>query len=305
MSLPVEHLSTLAAIMRTGSFEAAARELRVTPSAVSQRVSALERRVGTVLLIRGRPVETTPAGATLLRTAKQLEQIVDDAERELASSESTSRAPIPIAANADSLATWFTAAVARAARELEAQFEVTRADEAYSLGHLRRGDVMAALTAKRAPVPGCVSTRIGMHRYHAVASPGFFDDHFAEGLTSGAFREAPMMEFDREDSFQRRFLARVGHRDIDPPRNYIPSSMEFAQAIELGMGWGLLPEQQCEAGLESGALVDVAPGQTVDLPVYWQRWRLDSPVLDELTEIVLEEGSAALARRSPTPSRNR
>ncbi|NKY40350.1 ArgP/LysG family DNA-binding transcriptional regulator, partial [Cellulomonas septica] len=37
----------------------------------------------------------------------------------------------------------------------------------------------------------------------------------------------------------------------------------------------------------SGALVDVAPGRWLDVPLFWQHWALRTPTLDDLTERVV------------------
>jgi hypothetical protein len=58
---------TLAAVVDEGSLDAAAQRLHITPSAVSQRVKALEEQLGRVLLVRSRPVRTTPAGEAVVR----------------------------------------------------------------------------------------------------------------------------------------------------------------------------------------------------------------------------------------------
>lgn len=293
MDLPVEHLTTFAAIIDEGSFEGAAQRLHITPSAVSQRVKAMEQRVGSVLLQRTRPVQPTAAGTTVLRVARQLDRLVDDAARELDGA-SAGGAIMRIVVNADSLATWFVPALARAARETSAGFEVIRADESLSTEHLRRGEAMAALTATRDPVPGCTSTRVVTDRYRAVASPDLAAEYFAAGVTADALSRAPMLEFDRHDVFQQRFIRRVTRTRVDPPRHYVPSSAEFARAIELGMGWGMLPELQCRNALAEGRLVEIRPGSTIALPLYWQRWKLHSPVLDRLSSVVAEEAQRAL-----------
>ena len=300
MELPVEHLATFAAIVEEGSFDGAARRLHVTPSAVSQRVRAMEQRVGAVLLRRSRPVAVTEAGTAVLRAARQIERVVGDLAAELEPGPAGG-ALIPIVVNADSLATWFVPALARAAAETGARFEVIRADETLSTDRLRRGDAMAALTATRDPVPGCTSARIGVDRYRAVASPGFAARHFPDGLDRQALERAPMLEFDRQDVFQRRFLRRVTRAAIDPPRHYVPSSAEFGLAIELGMGWGMMPALQCASALADGRLVELTPGAEVELPLYWQRWNLRSPVLDRLSEVIAEEAAAALGRRAGRP----
>ncbi|QBE48792.1 LysR family transcriptional regulator ArgP [Leucobacter triazinivorans] len=293
MDLPIEHLATFAAIVEQGSFEGAARQLHITPSAVSQRVRAMEQRIGAVLLRRSRPVEVTEAGTAVLRAARQVERIAGDLAAELGQG-STGGSLIPIVVNADSLATWFVPALARAARETGARFEVIRADETLSTDHLRRGAAMAAVTATREPVPGCTVARLGVDRYRAVASPAFAAQHFPDGPGVEALRGATMIEFDRHDIFQQRFLRRISRSGIVPPRHYVPSSSEFALAVELGMGWGMLPALQCADALAEGRLVEVSPGTVIELPLYWQRWNLSSPVLDALSAIVAEEAGAAL-----------
>ncbi|MBP1326669.1 LysR family transcriptional regulator (chromosome initiation inhibitor) [Leucobacter exalbidus] len=293
MELPVEHLQTFAVIIEEGSFEGAARRLHITPSAVSQRVRAMEQRTGSVLLRRTRPVTTTSAGATVLRAARQIAQIVSDVATELEPGPAGGTL-IPIVVNADSLATWFVPALARAARETGARFEVLRADETMSTEKLRSGEVMAALTATAEAVPGCTSTSIGADHYRAVASPAFVAEHFAAGVTGESLAAAPIVEFDRHDAFQSRFIRQHTSAAIAPPRHFVPSSTEFAHAIELGMGWGMLPQLQCAPGLATGVLVALGHEPAIALPLYWQRWNLRSPVLDTLSTIIAEEAAAAL-----------
>lgn len=293
MDLPVEHLETFAAIFDEGSFEGAARRLHITPSAVSQRVKAMEQRTGSVLVRRSRPVEPTAAGTTILRLARQLERLVDDAARDLGSGPGSDTV-LPIVVNADSLATWFVPALVRAARETGASFELIRADETLSTEQLRRGEAMAAVTATKDAVPGCVSTRLGVDRYRAVAAPEFAAAHFADGVTADALRRTPVVEFDRHDAFQQRFIRRITRTPVDPPRHFVPSSAEFALAIELGLGWGMLPWLQCRDALADGRLVELGPQAVIELPLYWQRWNLRSPVLDRLSAVIAEEAERAL-----------
>lgn len=294
MDLPLEHLRTFATVIDEGSLEGAARELHITPSAVSQRLRTLEERVGTVLLRRTRPVSITAAGASVLRAARQVARIVDDVATELDAGPAGGSL-LPLVINADSLATWLVPALARAAKETGARFEVLRADETVSTEKLRSGEVVAALTSTAEPVPGCTSTLIGVDRYLAVARPDFVRAHFAQGVTAEALARATLIDFDRHDMFQDRFLERFAPAKISPPRHYIPSSAEFAHAIELGMGWGMVPQLQCAEALAEGRLVELIPGTHYDLPLFWQRWNLRSPVLDEVTEIIADAAKIALS----------
>ena len=73
-------LECLASIVEEGGFERAAVRLSVTQSAVSQRLRALEAQVGTVLLVRSRPVKPTSAGRLLIKHAMQMRLLRADLE---------------------------------------------------------------------------------------------------------------------------------------------------------------------------------------------------------------------------------
>lgn len=199
-----------------------------------------------------------------------------------------------IAVNADSLATWFLPTLARAARETGAQFELVRDDETRSSERLRSGEVLAAVTGTPQAVPGCTSTRIGTERYVAVASPSYVAQHFPDGVMAAALQHAPMIEFDRSDMLERRFIRQITRAKLNPPRHLVPSSHDLLRAVELGMGWAVAPQLMAPESLAAGRLIEIAPGTTVDVPLYWQRWNLSSPVLDALTAVVLEEAAGAL-----------
>ena len=105
MQLDQGQLAALSAAVAEGTFEAAARHLHITPSAVSQRIKALETAAGQVLLTRTKPVHPTTSGQILLRVARQLQTITAEAAHELGTGPPDLAAVIPVAVNADSLAT--------------------------------------------------------------------------------------------------------------------------------------------------------------------------------------------------------
>src|ERR1700744_6025748 len=155
-------LETLLAAVTEGTFEAAARTLHVTPSAVSQRIKALEIRVGRVLVTRSKPVAPTASGAVLLRAARQMQAIGADVLAELGDEPSAGPRNVPLAVNADSLATWFPAALAAAGPGLT--YDIRRADQTRTAALLRDGTVMAAVTASAEPVAGRTVQRLGARR---------------------------------------------------------------------------------------------------------------------------------------------
>ena len=292
----LEHLRTFAAVVEEGTLEAAARNLHVTPSAISQRLKAMEDAAGQILLQRTSPVRPTPAGEAVLRFALQVRQLEGDARQELGGGQSGPGAPIPLVVNADSLSTWFLPALASLPGEPGVCFELRREDEQHSTRQLRTGAVMAAVTATPEPVPGCSVEPLGSLRYRAVASPAYVGRWWPDGPGLVAGSRSPVVDFDRKDDLQAGFFRALTGTDLAAPRHYVPSSAEFAQAIRLGLGWGLLPERHCLAGLGSGDLVELAPDNPVDVALYWQRWKIDSPVLNQLSAAVREAASSQLRR---------
>lgn len=289
----LEQLRTLAAVVEEGTLEAAARSLFVTPSAISQRLRAMEDAAGQILLQRTSPVQPTFAGEAVLRFARQIRQLEWDAMQELGGG-TIPGAPIPLVVNADSMSTWFLPALASLPENLGAYFELRREDEQHSTRLLRTGAVMAAVTATPEPVQGCTVEALGSLRYRAVASPEYVRRWWPDGPELRAGSQAPVMDFDRKDDLQARFFRTLTGADLGARRHYVPSSAEFAQAIRLGLGWGLLPEQQCLADLKNGELVELAPGNHIDVSLYWQRWKIDSPVLNQLTAAVRQAASGQL-----------
>ncbi|HEY1711387.1 MAG TPA: LysR family transcriptional regulator ArgP [Solirubrobacteraceae bacterium] len=293
MSEPIDQgqLQALLAAVTEGTFDAAAQTLHVTPSAVSQRIKALETRVGRVLVTRSKPVAPTPSGAVLLRTARQMQAIADEAVAELGD-DSGGPLNVPLAVNADSLATWFVPALAAAGPGLT--FDVRRADQTRTAELLRDGTVMAAVTASAQAVSGCTARRLGRMRYRPRASAAFVARWFGDGATANALSVAPIVLFDREDPLQDQYLRRRARRRVSPPRCFVPGSGAFVQAVRRGLGWGMVPDLQAEAGPGEAALVEFDPDAIIDVPLYWQQWRRSSAALERVTGAVRAQAEAAL-----------
>ena len=288
MNLDLAQLRALDVTVREGTLEAAARALHVTPSAISQRLRALEVATGRVLLVRSKPVQVTESGEAVLRLARQVDLLTADAVRELGGDDATGRSPrLPIAVNADSMATWVLPALAPLAGEYV--FDLHRQDEEHTSALLRAGAVMAAVTTESAPVPGCTVTHLGGMRYRPMATPGVAAAWFPAGPTAEALQRAPVVVFDRHDDLQHRYLRRRGVHG-QPPAHYVPASADHLEAIALGLGWGMVPDQQPRGRT---GLVDLDPDGALDVVLHWQQWKLRSAALDRVREAVL----AAAARQ--------
>ncbi|MBU9379670.1 LysR family transcriptional regulator ArgP [Burkholderia gladioli] len=278
-------LEALAAVIRHGSFERAAKDLNVSPSAVSQRVKLLEERVGSVLVKRGQPCVATTSGALLCRHTERVQ---------LLEAELSGRVPhlpgsvgawptLRVAVNDDSVATWFIDAVGPFCAESNTLLDLVIDDQDYTAERIRDGSVQGAITAQAEPIQGCRSTRLGRIRYHAVCSPDFHARYFSDGLTREALRCAPCVMFSPKDSLQMRFIRRAVRTDLDPPKHWIPHVAGYLRACETGLGWGMCPDRMIERQVAAGEMIDLSEGRSIDIELYWQSWRLSIDWLDEFS----------------------
>ena len=309
MEIPLDLARTLAVVIDEGTFDAAARRLRITPSAVSQRVKSLEQQLGRVLVVRSKPARATGAGAAVVRLARQLALLEHDALAAFGVDAAPGRpVSVALAVNADSLGTWFLPALARVAQRHPVVFDLHRDDQDFTAGLLESGTVMGAVTSQATPVAGCLVRPLGVMRYTAVATPAFAarwslahadagprarSTDAAAASPARPLTAAPVVDFDRRDDLQRDHLTAGGVDPDAPPRHYVPASNDFAVAIKLGLGWGMLPGFQADEELRRGELVRL-DGAPIDVPLYWQQWNLRSPLLDAIADEVIAEAREAL-----------
>lgn len=294
MRIPFELAETVAAVVDEGTLDAAARRLHITPSAVSQRIKALEEQLGRVVLVRSKPARPTEAGIAVIRLARQAALLEHDTLAELgADPDARARTSVPLAVNADSLATWFLDPLARLSQRHPVVFELHRDDQDFTAGLLESGTVMGAVTSRATAVAGCRVSGLGAMRYEAVATPEFVA-RWLDGDRRDALETAPVVDFDRRDDLQNEWLTSQGVDPARSPRHYVPASSDFAGAVRLGFGWGLLPRFQSQESLDRGELV-LLGGKPVDVPLHWQQWNLRSPLLDAIAGEIVAEGRRVLA----------
>jgi LysR family transcriptional regulator (chromosome initiation inhibitor) len=293
MKLLPDQLAALAAVVRRGSFDLAAADLSVTPSAISQRIKAFEEQIGTALVVRGQPCTATKIGERLARHGEDMRLLEARLLDELALGRPSAQQPVRIAVNADSLATWFVEALAEAPGHL---FDLVIDDQDHTAEQLRNGRVCAAVTAIGRSIPGCDSLPLGALRYHATTSPGFRDRWFAEGLTRDALASAPCLVYNAKDKLQDSWMRQITGHIPRPPVHLLPSTHAFVAAASAGLGWGMNPVALARPALEQGHLVTLAEDAPLDVPMYWQISRLLAPALTGLTDAVRKAAKRNLIR---------
>lgn len=300
MSLPllsVHQLEAIAAVCDAGSFDAAATRLHVTASALSQRVSTLERTLGRLLVRRDRPLRPTPDGEIVLRLARASLTLQAECQRDLAGPDGAGRVRLELALNADSLSTWFPPVLRTLATEDRLLLTLHVEDQDRTAALLRAGQVAAAVTTDARPAPGCTAHPLGVMRYLPVCSPDLLDRMGGDPASEEALAATPMLRFGPDDDLPRQLL-RAQRSAESSPTHDIPANREFLDAVRVGLGWSVLPEGQIETELAEGTLVRLLPGRHLHVRLYWQRWRVASATLEHVTDLVIAAARAGLHRPS-------
>ena len=293
-------LECLAAIVEEGGFERAAQRLNVTQSAVSQRLRALEAQVGSVLIVRSRPLRPTSAGQLLLKHTKQMRLLRADLERNL--QELAPSAPggtrederISIAINADSIATWAMGALHDLVRQ-RLPLEIIVDDQDFTQEWLRSGQVLGCVTTLKQALRGCKMVPLGAMPYVAVASAAFAQQYLPQGLTPHNFREVSFLSFNRKDDMASEFVARAfGLKRVALNHLFVPSAEGQMRAVAAGWAVGVVPELLARGALADGSMVDLAPGRALSIELYWHCWNLESELLDALTAALTGAAAQAL-----------
>lgn len=298
MHFDPSQLAALAAILRSGSFERAAGQLNVTPSAVSQRLKALEERVGAVLVVRGQPAAATPAGERLLRHAEEVALLEQELGRDLKLRE-VGLSSLRIAVNADSLATWFVPAMAAVAGE-GFLFDLKIDDQDHSAGWLRRGEVRAAVSSDPDPVQGCDCYPLGSLVYVPTASPAFMRRWFPGGVDVAALASAPVMTYSTKDRLQTSWIEVEFGTVLSPPTHWLASTQAFLEGALSGLGWGMNPELLVRDHVASGRLVELVPGSRLSVPLFWHVSRSVAAATMPLSRAVREAAACHLVGGVPS-----
>ncbi|RUT26291.1 ArgP/LysG family DNA-binding transcriptional regulator [Asaia sp. W19] len=284
-------LSAVVAVIREGSFEGAARALRITASAVSQRVRSFEERLGALVIVRGSPCRATDLGQVLCAHVDKVKLLEAEIGKQTGAAlfQSGERTTLRLAVNIDSLATWLPDILTGYAERAEICITLIVEDVAQTADLLRTGDVMAAVTTCSDLLPGCRTLYLGAMHYAACARPDFVARYFPEGMTDEAIDTAPCICLNAQDSLQRQWLDRAKRTHLSPLTHYVPSSRGVLDFTLSGLGWGLQPTTLAAPHLAAGRLVELDPGNRFEVPLYLVLPRLKSVVLEDLTRHLTRE----------------
>ena len=291
-SLDYRALAVLDAVASHGSFEKAAVALGISQSAVSQRIKALEDASGRLLIIRGQPAVPTGLGQRLITHHRHVTLM--EASLDIDLGNTVSMPELAIAIDDDSLATWFPATLAPLLAPPRCQLDVRLADSDAALQMVRDGTVFGCVASDTGTDVHATSvTPLGTLRHVCVATPMFAGHWFGDGFSADAVQLAPAVVG------QHRLLARFLVEQLDLhapfPHHRLPLAAARRACIEDGLGYGLMPQRLAAPYLATDRLLDLAPGFTLDVPLHWHAWSLDTPYTKLLSEQIVRSARAWLA----------
>ena len=246
-NLTVQQLEYMVAAAASPTRAAAAAGLGVTPSALSQGLAELERRVGVPLFERhGRQTRLRPQAAEVLAHARRVVAETRDLARWAETRRSGSAGTVRLG-TIDAVAVYHRADAIRRHQRVSPDLDLrlTVAPSGALLDSLRVGDLDLVVCVESADPPVGIDTVICLEEpLHAYAPDGAA---VGTPATWGPWVTYP-------DGSHTRSVIAAGLIAVGAPFEVVAESNQpdvLREMVRLGMGWAVLPETQAEAGVES------------------------------------------------------
>lgn len=292
MSLDYKGLEALSTVQELQSFEAAAKKLHITQSAVSQRIKGLEAFYGEPLLIRVHPYTPTKLGEHLIAHFKKICLLEESFEQQVR--KDTIKPHISIALNRDSLETWFLEVMEETEIFKDVTLEIIADDQELTLGYLRKGLVSACVSTAEKEIAGGLVSFLGNMEYLLVASPEFVKKYFS-AQPEKCLLNAPAIKFDKNDKLHERYLEKFFDLNGDElDYHVIPSVRGFKKYVLLGYGYGLIPRIDIIEELKYGQLVQLYPDKVWNVPLYWHYWVIESKFYRKFNKEIIHHATSKL-----------
>lgn len=286
-------IEALYQVLKLQSFEKAALALRITQSAVSQRIKNLESFHGEPVLLRTLPYKPTKLGNQLIRLFVQLQVLEQDffIERAL----ENSKPKISIALNRDSLETWFLATLTNTGMCGKVLLDILADDQELTLDYFKNGLALACLSTTKNALKGAEAEYLGPMTYILAAAPEFLHRYEFVKDQKAFFKEAPALKFDHNDNLHERYLKHYFPEMMtDIPYKIIPSVAGFKKYAMLGLGYGLIPLIDINAELKNKKLVNLFPNRTWDTQLYWHMWSIKSAWYEKFNAEIISHARDSL-----------
>lgn len=256
IKLSLESLEVLDAIVRKGSFAAAAESLFRVPSAITYTVRKLEEDLGVALFNRsGHRAELTEAGAELLREGRHLLNAATELESRVKRVASGIETELAIAiSDLFNLSALYPVLHAFYAQNFGTRLKILREVYGGSWDALLSGraDISIGAPGEGPPGGGYITQPIGTVEFHYAVAPNHPLAKLAEPLQNQdimRYRAISAADSSR-DSVPRTSGILTGQEVLT-----VPDMQAKLQAHIAGLGVGYLPKKLAETHVASGELV--------------------------------------------------
>jgi DNA-binding transcriptional LysR family regulator len=232
--LSQDQLHAFAAVARAGSFTAAARVLHLSQPALSRRITGLEERLETTLLVRGRGgVTLTEAGQRLLDFVAAQQALEEELLGDLEPTPAAYRGMVRITGLSSLIPSVILPALAPFLRDHPAvQIEIHRAVDRRTLEALSAGRVDFAITQSASDAPGIVDVALGHEEYVMV-----------ESKRHTARRDVFLDVSERDETTDTFLAAQPAARRPKGrlTRSFLHDELGILLGVELGLGRAVKP----------------------------------------------------------------
>lgn len=289
---PLNGLRTFEAAARHGSFQAAADELHVTPTAISHQIRHLEQLLACSLFRRQpRPVQLTDAGEKLFPALREALDRIESAVQTVRTP--AARRPLVVSTTPAFSSRWLIPRL-QALREACA-LQSLAVDASVDVADLHAGAVDFAIRYSHAPDPDLESHALMSDRYFPVCSPTLLSRHRTP-ISPADIAQYKLIDFkwnrkDPDAPVWKRWLALARQRFPGQEMPDLATALHFSEeshAIEaaiLGQGIALLSDLLVERELANGTLI-----KAMDLPIqgltFYAQYLPNSEYRDTILRIV-------------------
>lgn len=283
------HLETLWAVQDQGTFEKAAKKLKVTRSAISQKMKWLEERWGAPLISR-KPVKTTTLGNKLCRHLEHvrlLETKLQLNHGHLFDTSEIDPISIELMFHNDLIPTGLLEQLVTLSDQQNDIFINTAAlDETMMRSRMQNGDACIAISASWWDNPLYQNYHLGKQTFKAISNADFANQFFDINANLKTLHKAPNVAHNSAADLGSRFLTQLGGDLCQCNSDTVPSLYSIMNACLDGKAWAMVPTPLVQNHIHDGRLIDLCPGESLNVDIYLYVLRSLQSVVPQVTDLI-------------------
>ena len=304
--IPLHTLPAFRTVAKLANLRAAAEELHLTHSAVSQQIRNLEEQIGFQLFERrGRRVVLNPAGEAMLRSVEAALAQIDDGVQAAAAASSGSAQRLRLTTLPSFAQRWLLPRMGRW-RERHPQMAL-EIDASHQIIDLQRDGFHVAIRQGRGPWPGLVSDRLFEAPVPLIVVGSPASARRLLGAQPEALAREPLLG--DAELWDRWFAAAGVRAHVTPVATFNDAGL-MLQATEQNLGLAIARELLAADALCDGRLVKLTPlsithEQAYPYHLVYPSALKDWPPLTLLRQWLHDELEMSRETLHPTPARAR